>query len=141
MKLYEFLKISRGGPSNGTFVAVRLTPATVRKLVRRGAADIGLVVRANAEPLESFGGFGDAPLLIIADPARGVAVPMLAGQIQKAYFAALPDVSSEWCRMIHFHLRSVTPRTAQPASGSVSASRRGLGAALGTGGSGCGFGG
>lgn len=33
MKLVEFLKISRGGPSNGTFVAVRLTPATVRKIV------------------------------------------------------------------------------------------------------------
>ncbi len=65
----------------------------VRRLVRRGSADVGLIVRANAEPLDSLGGFGPAPLLIVTDPVRGVAFPMLAGQIQKAYFAALPDVA------------------------------------------------
>jgi ABC-2 type transport system permease protein len=65
----------------------------VRRLVRKGTADVGLIVRTDAEPLDSLGGFGPAPLLIVADPVRGVTVPMLKGQIQKAYFSALPDVA------------------------------------------------
>jgi ABC-2 type transport system permease protein len=74
-------------------VGEALTADEVRQLVRRGTADIGLVVRRDAEPLGSVGGFGPAPLLLVADPARGVAVPMLSGQVQKAYFSALPDVA------------------------------------------------
>jgi ABC-2 type transport system permease protein len=66
---------------------------TLSELVRAGTADVGLVVRADAEPLDDLGGLGPAPLLIVSDPARGVAVALLAGQIQKAYFAALPDVA------------------------------------------------
>ncbi len=65
----------------------------VREMVRRGTADVGLIVRADAEPLGSVGGFGPAPLLIVSDPVRGVAVAMLSGQVQKAYFSALPDVA------------------------------------------------
>lgn len=65
----------------------------VREWVRRGTADVGLVIRAGGEPLDSLGGFGPAPLVIISDPVRGVAVPMLKGQVQKAYFASLPDVA------------------------------------------------
>jgi ABC-2 type transport system permease protein len=65
----------------------------VRRMVRQGAADVGLVVRADGESLGTLGGFGPPPLLIITDPAREIAVPMLAGQIQKAYFSALPDVA------------------------------------------------
>jgi len=61
--------------------------------VRRGTADVGLVIRADAEPLDSLGGFGPAPIVIISDPVRGAAVPMLEGQIQKAYFAGMPDVA------------------------------------------------
>jgi ABC-2 type transport system permease protein len=67
--------------------------AQVRELVRRGGADVGLVVRAGAEPLESPGGFGPAPLLVVSDPIRGVAASMLAGRVQKAYFSALPDAA------------------------------------------------
>ena len=63
------------------------------RIFKLGTADVGLIVRADAEPLGSVGGFGPAPLLIVADPARGVAVPMLSGQVQKAYFSALPDVA------------------------------------------------
>jgi ABC-2 type transport system permease protein len=70
-----------------------LTAEQVRTLVRKGTADVGLIVRADAEPLDSLGGFGPAPILIVADPVRGVAVPMLKGQVQKAYFSALPDVA------------------------------------------------
>ncbi len=61
--------------------------------VKSGIADIGLIIRADAEPLESAGGFGAAPLLVVVDPARGVAEPMLTGQIRRAYFSALPDVA------------------------------------------------
>jgi len=65
----------------------------VRAAVKSGDADIGLIVRADAEPLEQAGGFGPAPLLVVTDPARGVAEPMLTGQIRQAYFSALPDVA------------------------------------------------
>jgi ABC-2 type transport system permease protein len=68
------------------------TPDRVRDLVRRGTADVGLIVREGAQ-LDSLGGFGPAPLIVVADPARGVTVPMLAGQIQRLYFSKLPDVA------------------------------------------------
>jgi ABC-2 type transport system permease protein len=66
---------------------------SVRALVRSGTYDVGLIIRADGEPLDAAGGFGAAPLLIVSDPARGVAIPMLAGQIRRAYFSALPDVA------------------------------------------------
>jgi ABC-2 type transport system permease protein len=66
---------------------------TVRSLVRKGTADVGLVLLADGRALDDVAGFGAAPLLIISDPARGVAVRMLSGQIQQAYFEALPDVA------------------------------------------------
>jgi ABC-2 type transport system permease protein len=65
----------------------------VHDWVRRGTADVGLVIRAGGEPLDELGGFGPPPLIVISDPVRGVAVPMLKGQIQKAYFTALPDIA------------------------------------------------
>lgn len=65
----------------------------VRALVKSGAHDVGLIIRADGEPLDAAGGFGAAPLLIVSDPARGVAIPMLAGEIRRAYFSALPDVA------------------------------------------------
>jgi ABC-2 type transport system permease protein len=65
----------------------------LRTWVKSGIADIGLIIRADAEPLESAGGFGAAPLLVVVDPSRGVAEPMLTGQIRRAYFSALPDVA------------------------------------------------
>jgi ABC-2 type transport system permease protein len=69
-----------------------LTAERVRELVRRGTADVGLIFREGTS-LESLGGFGPAPLILVSDPARGAAVPMLAGQVQRAYFSALPDVA------------------------------------------------
>jgi ABC-2 type transport system permease protein len=65
----------------------------VREWVRRGTADVGIVLRSDGAGLDSLGGFGAPPILVVSDPVRGVAVPMLKGQIQKAYFAALPDVA------------------------------------------------
>lgn len=69
------------------------TREAVRSLVRSGAADIGLIIRADAESLDEAGGFGAPPLLVVTDPARGVAEPMLTGQIRRAYFGALPDIA------------------------------------------------
>lgn len=66
---------------------------TLRERVRRGLADVGLLLRADAEPLDSAGGFGPEPIVIYSDPARAVAVPMLVGRIRQAYFGALPDVA------------------------------------------------
>jgi len=65
----------------------------LRRMVRAGDADVGLLLRADAEPLDSAGGFGPAPILIVSDPSRGVTVPMLMGRIREAYFSALPDVA------------------------------------------------
>jgi len=69
------------------------TRQQVTSLVLKGTADIGVVVREDGSKLDAIGGFGAPPILLIADPARGVAVPMLTGQIQEAYFSALPDVA------------------------------------------------
>jgi ABC-2 type transport system permease protein len=70
-----------------------LSAEKVRELVRHGTADAGIILRAGGESLESVGGFGAAPIVIVTDPVRGVAAPMLTGQIQKAYFGALPDIA------------------------------------------------
>jgi ABC-2 type transport system permease protein len=70
-----------------------LSAGRVRDLVRRGTADAGIILRAGGEPLGEVSGFGPAPIVIVTDPVRGVAAPMLAGQVQKAYFGALPDVA------------------------------------------------
>jgi len=81
---------------SSTLKITRLTGQSrdaVRSLVRNGQVDIGVILRADAEPLDSAGGFGPPPILIVSDPARGVAEPMLTGQIRRAYFGALPDVA------------------------------------------------
>lgn len=64
----------------------------VLEAVRRGDADVGLVVRADAEPLGSTGGFGPPPLLVYADPSGAVAADVLNGRLQQAYATALPEL-------------------------------------------------
>ncbi|MGD8415683.1 MAG: ABC transporter permease, partial [Pseudomonadales bacterium] len=81
------------GTSETLTVLPQTSRESVRALVKSGDADIGLIIRKDAEPLDAAGGFGPAPLLVVTDPARGVAEPMLTGQIRRAYFAALPDVA------------------------------------------------
>ena len=66
---------------------------SVRERVRAGAADAGLVIRRDGRPLTDLTGEGRAPILIVADPVRAVAGKILAGQTQRAYFAALADVA------------------------------------------------
>ncbi len=70
-----------------------LSAADVMARVRKGSADVGLVLRADARALDDVGGFGAPPILIVSDPSRAVAAPMLSGQVQKAYFEALPEVA------------------------------------------------
>jgi ABC-2 type transport system permease protein len=70
-----------------------LSTTEVRRLVRQGSADAGLIVRRNGRALDDLTGPGPAPLIIVTDPVRAVAARVLAGQIQEAYFAALSDVA------------------------------------------------
>ena len=70
-----------------------LTPDQVRDLVRRGTADVGLVMRQGSAPLGEMGAAGKAPLLLVLDPTRAVAADMTVGLVQRAYFRALPDVA------------------------------------------------
>jgi ABC-2 type transport system permease protein len=64
-----------------------------RDLVRLGTADVGLVVRADGESLATASGLAAPPLLLLVDPARGMTATVLAGQLERAYFTALPDLA------------------------------------------------
>lgn len=92
------------GPSGRLVAALRrdsaltvadglLSAAEVRERVRLGGADAGLVIRGDARPLTDLTGDGDPPVVIVVDPIRAVAGRVLAGQVQRAYFTALPDVA------------------------------------------------
>ena len=67
--------------------------AVVEAQVAAGTADVGLVVRREARALDDFTGDGEAPLLVVTHPARGVAGALLAGTAQRLYFSRLPDAA------------------------------------------------
>jgi ABC-2 type transport system permease protein len=69
------------------------TPEQVRDAVRTGEADAGLVIRYGGLPLDDLTGNGAPPIELVGDPGREIAVSMLVGLLQKAYFAALPDAA------------------------------------------------
>jgi ABC-2 type transport system permease protein len=69
------------------------TPDQVREAVRMGEADVGLVIRYGGLPLDDLTGDGAPPIELVGDPGREIAVSMLIGLLQKAYFAALPDAA------------------------------------------------
>jgi ABC-2 type transport system permease protein len=58
----------------------------VRRRVKAGQADAGLVIRA--DPASA-----DKPFLIVADPARAVAAPLAQARVQQVLANALPDVT------------------------------------------------
>ena len=62
------------------------TADEVRRRVKAGQADAGLVIRA--DPASA-----DKPFLIIADPSRAVAAPLAQARVQQVLAAALPDVA------------------------------------------------
>jgi len=61
------------------------TPRTVRRQVRAGKADAGLVIVS--DPAAS-----GAPYLVITDPTRAMASPLTQGRVQTALAEHLPDV-------------------------------------------------
>jgi ABC-2 type transport system permease protein len=69
--------------------AEAVSPATaeeVRRRVKAGLADAGLVIRADP-------GVTGQPLLIVADSSRAVAAPLTQARVQQVFNAALPDVA------------------------------------------------
>lgn len=62
------------------------TADAVRRRVKAGQADAGLVIRA--DPASA-----DKPFLIIADPSRAVAAPLAQARVQQVLADALPDVT------------------------------------------------
>ena len=68
------------------------TRAEVTELVRRGVADVGIVVRGGARTLASGSSKGAPPILLVTDPTREIAVAVIEGIVQEAYFGKLPDV-------------------------------------------------
>jgi ABC-2 type transport system permease protein len=62
-----------------------LSDQDVRRLVRRGTADVGLVIRAPDQPVDGITAEPRAPFTVVSDPSRGVATGVLTGQVQRAY--------------------------------------------------------
>jgi ABC-2 type transport system permease protein len=65
----------------------------VRNLVRRGTADVGLIVSSNMEPAAQAADQNRPFLILVSDPTRGVAARLLSAQVHKAYLAALRELS------------------------------------------------
>uniref|UniRef100_B0T3F2 ABC-2 type transporter n=1 Tax=Caulobacter sp. (strain K31) TaxID=366602 RepID=B0T3F2_CAUSK len=69
--------------------AEAVSPATaqeVRRRVKAGLADAGLVIRADP-------GVTGQPFLVVADSSRAVAAPLTQARVQQVFNAALPDVA------------------------------------------------
>ncbi len=67
----------------------------VVRMVRDGAADVGLVVRRLEGPLERPTIEGSAHFEIITDPSREIASSMLSGILQQAYVKLLPGTPAD----------------------------------------------
>lgn len=80
-------------PSIRIVGAVAPAAAAVAQAVESGAADVGLVLRADGRPLDDLLRDGPAPVAIVTHPARGVAGGVLSGIVQQAYVDALPDAT------------------------------------------------
>ena len=63
----------------------------VGQKVRDGDADVGLVIRANGTPFGTLMGNAPAPLQIVAEPSREIAVAGFSGALQQSFVKALPD--------------------------------------------------
>jgi len=87
----RLLAALRGDPDVRKWIGTA-TRADTERAVRRGHADVGLVVRADGEPLGSVGGFGSPPLLVYSDPSSEIASAVLTGRLQQAYATALPEL-------------------------------------------------
>ncbi len=62
----------------------------LRGMVRNGVVDVGIAVQSD---LETRPGEGPAPILVVEDVARALAVPIVIGHIQKTINEHLPDIA------------------------------------------------
>jgi ABC-2 type transport system permease protein len=65
----------------------------VRRLVRRGTADAGLIVRALSRSVDSARAEPQAPFTVVSDPSRAVATSVLTGQVQQVYAGMAMDTA------------------------------------------------
>lgn len=70
------LRAERAGPESG---------AEVRRLVRAGKADAGVIIRADPET-------GESPVVVVSDPSRAVAAPLTMARVQQAMSRSMPDI-------------------------------------------------
>lgn len=70
-----------------------LGPGHVRALVQSGEADAGIVLHRSARALDDLDGEGPPAIVLIGDPGREIAMSILQGAVQKAYFSALPHAA------------------------------------------------
>lgn len=102
-----------------------LSAAEVRRLVRQGSVDAGLIVRRDGRALGDLTGPGRAPLVVVSDPVRAVAARVLAGQIQEVYFAALSDVAlGGVARLLAEGFVTLEPAQQQELAGGLEALRQ-----------------
>lgn len=79
-------------------------------LVRKGSADVGVVVRGGERTLASGSGDGEAPIILVTDPTREIAIAVVEGIVQDTYFRKLPDVvTSGIARNVATRLVTLTP--------------------------------
>lgn len=67
--------------------------ASAWALVAAGTVDAAVILRRDGRPLDALTGDGPAPVGVLAHPARAVAAGIVAGAVQRAYFAGLPDAA------------------------------------------------
>lgn len=119
--------------------AVRTVPGATdrtqaRELVRLGTADVGLVIRADGESLATASGLAAPPLMLLVDPARGMTATVLAGQLERAYFAALPDLAvGRVSELIGTEFTTFTPEQEQEIAAGLARLRSDAGADAGGG--------
>jgi ABC-2 type transport system permease protein len=65
----------------------------VRRLVRRGSADVGLVIRALGHEADSSRTTSSIPFTVVSDPSRGVATSVLTGRVQRAFARVSVDAN------------------------------------------------
>jgi len=82
-----------GDPSLRPLDTPDLDKDDVAALVAAGRVDAGIVIRRDGRSLDDLTGDGPAPVVVLTHPIRGVAGSIIAGTVQRVYFAALPDAA------------------------------------------------
>lgn len=88
-----------------------LSPDDVRKMVVDGTADVGVVLPKDAVALDHLDRQGAAPILIVGDPTRNIAVQMLSGEIRRLYYAKTPEIALR--NIADYFSKTLVPLTAE----------------------------